>query len=106
MPSTACAESDTPAQSVGDETLSEQLRATEMKVRHSADLEGVTRLDLALRALASGLHHGDADTASIIAVRLDGGDLEVLLDAPTNSIPDGFEDTGDSPRLAAAVTDR
>ncbi len=87
--------------------LSDQLQATELKLRHGADLEGATRLDLSLRALASGLQQRDADNATIIAVRLDAGDLEVLLDKPTDLALEGFESTGDSRgwRLRSGVDD-
>ncbi len=74
--------------------LSDQLHRAELQLRHGADLEGATRLDLALRALASGLQTQPGPTISVMAVRLVDGDIEVLLDQPATTAPGGFESTG------------
>lgn len=76
------------------EPLSEQLQRTEIQLRQGADLEGATRLDLALRALATGLHAIDGPPISVTAVRLVDGDIDVLLDQPIDAAPAGFESTG------------
>ena len=73
----------------------EKLQATEINLRHAANLDGATRLDLALRALATGLNRRGGDDIAILAVRLDGDGIEVLLDKPAVAPPAGFESTGD-----------
>jgi DNA-binding SARP family transcriptional activator len=74
--------------------LSDQLQRTELQLRHGADVEGASRLDLALRALATGLRSQDGPPISVMAVRLLDGDIDVLLDQPASTAPKGFESTG------------
>lgn len=76
------------------EPLSDHLQRTELQLRHAADLEGASRLDLALRALATGLQSQPGPRISVMAVRLVERDIELLLDVPATTAPDGFESTG------------
>ena len=71
---------------------SDRLRACRNRIQ--ADLQGATRLDLALRAFASGLQAQHGPPISVIAVRLIEGDIDVLLDEPAAAAPEGFESTG------------
>ncbi len=85
----------------------EKLQTTEINLRHAADLDGATRLDLALRALATGLNRRGIDDIAILAIRLDGDSIEVLLDRPAASPLAGFESIGDPRgwRLDAGLTE-
>lgn len=77
------------------EPVDEQQLWTEIALRRGADTKGATRLDLALRALVTGLHRQGGDDIAVLAVRVDGDSIEVLLDAPAGSPPEGFYTTGD-----------
>ena len=82
-------------------------KTTEIRLRHAADLDGATRLDLALRALATGLNRRGSDDIAILAVRLDGDSIEVLLDKPAAAPLAGFTSIGDPRgwRLDGGLTD-
>ena len=77
-------------------SLDENLQRTELSLRHAADLDGVTRLDLALRAIAYGLFESGTTPPVVRAVRLDGETIEVLLDNDDVEPPTGFEPVGDN----------
>ncbi|MGE0731648.1 MAG: hypothetical protein AB7O92_23280 [Acidimicrobiia bacterium] len=87
--------------------LSEELQRTEIQLRASADVGGARRLDLGLRAFAAGLHRQRGPVPQVLAVRIDGDTLEVLLDEAPATPPAGFEPTGDARgwRLAEGLTD-
>jgi len=70
------------------------LQHTELILRHAADTNGANRLDLALRAFATGLRNTAQPDVTIMAVRVDGNEIEILLKQPLCSPPDGFEMTG------------
>src|SRR4029077_12058386 len=72
------------------------LEQVERRLRRAADLADAELLDLALRAFASGLATRKSAPPAILAVRVGGGQVEILCDRAPDRPPDGFRATDDA----------
>jgi len=68
----------------------------ERQLRRAADLDGAELLDLTLRAFAAGTTACDAVPSAILAVRVGGGQVEILSETPPEQPPTGFVTTDDA----------
>ncbi|MGO9873841.1 MAG: BTAD domain-containing putative transcriptional regulator [Acidimicrobiia bacterium] len=68
----------------------------ERRLRRAADLDGAELLDLALRAFAAGTTQNSSSPATILAVRVGGGQVEILSEDPPEHSPPGFVATDDA----------
>ena len=76
-------------------STSADLEQVERRLRKAADLADAELLDLALRAFASGLATSKSALPAILAVRIGGGQVEILCDRVPDRPPDGFRATDD-----------
>jgi DNA-binding SARP family transcriptional activator len=68
----------------------------ERRLRRAADLDDAELLDLALRAFAAGVAGRRTPPPAILAVRIGGGQVEILSDRPPERPPKGFRTTDDA----------
>jgi DNA-binding SARP family transcriptional activator len=76
-------------------STSPNLEQVERRLRSAADLADAELLDLALRAFASGVATSKAALPAILAVRIGGGQVEILTDRAPDRPPKGFRATDD-----------
>lgn len=67
-----------------------ELEQVERQLRRAADLDDAVLLDLALRAFARGTTKRSGAPPTVLAVRIGGGQLEVLSDRAPEQPPKGF----------------
>ena len=77
-------------------STSPDLEQVERRLRSAADLADAELLDLALRAFASGVATSKAALPAILAVRIGGGQVEILTDRAPDRPPKGFVATDDA----------
>ncbi|HEY5172180.1 MAG TPA: hypothetical protein VIK54_10680, partial [Acidimicrobiia bacterium] len=77
-------------------STSPNLEQVERRLRRAADLADAELLDLALRAFGSGLATSKSEPPALLAVRIGGGQVEILCDRAPDRPPDGFRATHDA----------
>jgi DNA-binding SARP family transcriptional activator len=73
-----------------------ELERVERRLRRAADVDEAELLDLALRAFATGATQTGIAPPVILAVRVSGGQVEILSDRPPKRLPKGFLATDDA----------
>jgi DNA-binding SARP family transcriptional activator len=76
-------------------SLDPTLDHIERQLRRAADLDGAELLDLALRAFAAATAARGVVPSPILAVRVGGGQVEILSAEPAEQAPTGFVATDD-----------